>query len=409
MKKNVREHRNNGGSGGSADRESLTDKSRRRAVKILVSGVGGLAAYQALPSNWTTPLIEQVFLPAHAATSARILSDPCTLTWLEGYQDDTSVTIRVDGFVTPPTANVQVQIEAYGTPESSKAIETVVTDSEGIFSATLTLTTTTGIGAVHVVTTASGAVGQAMCSLDVPTKGSVPDVPKGEVTFSFTGGDESFTVPDKVTAVTITAIGGSGGGGGGGGAQKSPGTSGSISAGDGGIGSSGEEISTQVSVTPGDILTVFVGEGGKGGQGGRNRPLTIRGGAGGERDGDAGDNTFNNSAGAGGGSGGSSEVSRAGASLVRALGSTGGGGGGFGGIFQTGSGNGGAGENGAVGGGGGQGFRGRNGGNGGSGQSGSNTGGSGGTGAFMGVNTTGYSAGYPGSSGGNGSVSIKWG
>jgi hypothetical protein len=404
MKKNVREHRNNGGSGGSADRGSLTDKSRRRAVKILVSGVGGLAAYQALPSNWTTPLIEQVFLPAHAATSASILSDPCTLTWLEGYQDDTSVTIRVDGFVTPPTANVQVQIEAYGTPESSKAIETVVTDSEGIFSATLTLTTTTGIGAVHVVTTASGAVGQAMCSLDVPTKGSVPDVPKGEVTFSFTGGDESFTVPDKVTAVTITAIGGSGGGGGGGAARKSLGLSGSVSAGDGGIGSSGEEISTQVSVTPGEILTVFVGGSGKGGQGGSGA-INIGGGDGGQRDGDAGDSTSSDP-GAGGGSGGSSEVSRAGASLVRARGGTGGGGGGFGGIFRNGD----AGENGADGGGGGQGFLGRNGGNGGSiGHSGSNTGGSGGTGAFLGVGTTGYSAGGSGWPGGDGSVIIKWG
>jgi hypothetical protein len=47
----------------------LESKGRRKAVKIIVSGVTALAAYNVLPVNWGTPIIEQVFLPAHAATS----------------------------------------------------------------------------------------------------------------------------------------------------------------------------------------------------------------------------------------------------------------------------------------------------------------------------------------------------
>lgn len=43
--------------------------TRRKAVKTIVSGVTTIAAYHTLPSKWGTPIIEQIFLPAHAATS----------------------------------------------------------------------------------------------------------------------------------------------------------------------------------------------------------------------------------------------------------------------------------------------------------------------------------------------------
>jgi hypothetical protein len=46
--------------------------SRRKAVKTLVGGVTVVAAYHVLPAKWGTPIIEQVFLPAHAATSGVI-------------------------------------------------------------------------------------------------------------------------------------------------------------------------------------------------------------------------------------------------------------------------------------------------------------------------------------------------
>ena len=64
--------------------QRITDpqnSSRRRAVKTIASGVGALAAYHVLPVNWTKPIIEQVFLPAHAAVSGITLSDPCTANW----------------------------------------------------------------------------------------------------------------------------------------------------------------------------------------------------------------------------------------------------------------------------------------------------------------------------------------
>jgi hypothetical protein len=66
----------------------------------------------------------------------------------------------------------------------------------------------------------------------------------GSQTFNFTGGMQSFTVPAGVTAVTITAKGAQGGYGGG------------IIPGVGGFGSSASGILT---VTPGDVLNIFVG------------------------------------------------------------------------------------------------------------------------------------------------------
>ena len=50
----------------------LESAGRRRAVKKIVGGVTALAAYNMLPAKWGTPVIEQVFLPAHAQTSAPI-------------------------------------------------------------------------------------------------------------------------------------------------------------------------------------------------------------------------------------------------------------------------------------------------------------------------------------------------
>lgn len=49
---------------------SIENTGRRKAVKTIVGGVTAIAAYNVLPSKWGTPIIEQVFLPAHAATSS---------------------------------------------------------------------------------------------------------------------------------------------------------------------------------------------------------------------------------------------------------------------------------------------------------------------------------------------------
>lgn len=46
--------------------------SRRAAVKTIVGGVTALAAYNVLPAKWGVPVVEQIFLPSHAATSGPV-------------------------------------------------------------------------------------------------------------------------------------------------------------------------------------------------------------------------------------------------------------------------------------------------------------------------------------------------
>ncbi len=54
------------------EKTSVTDKGRRKAIKALVGGVSAITAYHAFPTKWGTPIVEQIFLPAHAATSGVI-------------------------------------------------------------------------------------------------------------------------------------------------------------------------------------------------------------------------------------------------------------------------------------------------------------------------------------------------
>ena len=46
--------------------------TRRKAVKKLVVGAGLLAGYSVLPGDWTKPIVGQMALPAHAATSGPV-------------------------------------------------------------------------------------------------------------------------------------------------------------------------------------------------------------------------------------------------------------------------------------------------------------------------------------------------
>ena len=50
----------------------IDSKGRRKAVKTIVGGVTALAAYNVLPAKWGVPVVEQIFLPAHAATSGPV-------------------------------------------------------------------------------------------------------------------------------------------------------------------------------------------------------------------------------------------------------------------------------------------------------------------------------------------------
>ncbi len=47
----------------------VENSGRRKAIKAVVGGVATVAAYNMLPAKWGTPLVESVFLPAHAAAS----------------------------------------------------------------------------------------------------------------------------------------------------------------------------------------------------------------------------------------------------------------------------------------------------------------------------------------------------
>ncbi|GAA0270670.1 hypothetical protein GCM10010302_05290 [Streptomyces polychromogenes] len=81
-----------------------------------------------------------------------------------------------------------------------------------------------------------------------------------------TPGTQTFTVPDGVTELQVTAVGPGGGGGGGGGNND-----GQLTGGGGGGGASGAIVSCTITVTPGSSLDITVGKGGAGGKGGGTR------------------------------------------------------------------------------------------------------------------------------------------
>jgi hypothetical protein len=135
---------------------ALENESRRKAVKTIVGGVSVLAAYHIMPVKWGTPIIEQVFLPAHAATSGSSLNDPCTVTHTNGPED----TFLVEGFVTPPTEGLATTIVLTPTPGSPQTT-TTTTLADGTFSATITIAS--GSDRVDVTTTVEGADGTASC------------------------------------------------------------------------------------------------------------------------------------------------------------------------------------------------------------------------------------------------------
>ena len=172
-------------------------------------------------------------------------------------------------------------------------------------------------------------------------------------TFSYTGSTQTFNVPACVTSVTIKVWGAGGGGGG-------------HDGGSGGATGGGGAYSTVTkSVTPGDVLQVYIGQGGRAGSsavtntgGGATAIGYGAGGSGGNAGGTG-------TSGGGGGGGGSSAVVNSTSSTILVVAAGGGGGGGAGNV-------------------GGQ----KNGGAGGAGGVNGSTGGSGATGGATGGNST---------------------
>ncbi|WP_116367432.1 hypothetical protein [Parahaliea mediterranea] len=159
-----------------------------------------------------------------------------------------------------------------------------------------------------------------------------------------TPGTYSYTVPDNVSELELEVAGGDGGGGSGGSASSSAFVFfGSVirettaTGAAGGDGALGEQVTQTLAVTPGEVITIVVGDGGEGGgqSNGEFPPEPTPAGAGGAGDpaGDPGSPSSGGYAdmglisGGGGGAGGTSSVV-AGAGRVQALGGAGGGGGG---------------------------------------------------------------------------------
>jgi len=159
------------------DSEAMPDpqnKGRRTALRKLLVGAGALTTFQVLPTKWTKPIIDQIVLPAHAGTSGVSLNDPCSVALTKGTRSSSSVTVRVDGFVTPPTANLPTAVVATPTGAGSPVTVNTTTAADGTLGVTITISGGPGITSVGVVTKVTGADGSATCSVNVPNPSPQP-------------------------------------------------------------------------------------------------------------------------------------------------------------------------------------------------------------------------------------------
>lgn len=87
---------------------NLDNPSRRKAVKTIVGSTAALAAYNMLPAKWDTPIIESIFLPAHAQTSGSGIIENLAVQYIDGDETTGTVVINISGQVTPPVAGQSV-------------------------------------------------------------------------------------------------------------------------------------------------------------------------------------------------------------------------------------------------------------------------------------------------------------
>jgi hypothetical protein len=116
---------------------ALENAGRRKAVKTIVGGVTALAAYNVLPVKWGTPIIEQVFLPAHAATSGpvtfnlRVSSSNSSSDTCGGNGENVSITGTVLASDGSDVAGAEVNIHYTDNPVLSAYSDRVVTVQTG--------------------------------------------------------------------------------------------------------------------------------------------------------------------------------------------------------------------------------------------------------------------------------------
>ncbi len=173
---------------------ALENSGRRKVVKTIVGGVTAIAAYNVLPVRWGTPIIESVFLPAHAATSGEVespttstpdsgpvtisIGDPCEVTI-------TNITpqifFTVSGFVVPAVSGLPVDISIVttggafaGTDNHPSSTTGLVTDANGEFSINFG-DWDEGTTRIDATTTVQGASGSATCGADIPGEPPVQD------------------------------------------------------------------------------------------------------------------------------------------------------------------------------------------------------------------------------------------
>lgn len=179
------------------------NSSRRRAVKTIAGGVSALAAYHVLPINWSKPVVEQVFLPAHAAVSGITLSNPCNVELVSGNQASSIDVIRVSGFVTPPVGGLDVAIVALPNGGTGGQVDVfTTTNADGTYSAEVTMVGGPGIIGVGVGTATAGVGNISGCAIGLPpAETPKPNQPT-------TQPPSTTPAPTTTPSVTLTFIGG---------------------------------------------------------------------------------------------------------------------------------------------------------------------------------------------------------
>lgn len=179
--------------------ETAVDAGRRNAMCKIAVSVGVLATYSVLPDSWTRPIIGQIVVPVHAATSGSSLHDPCSVEQRSGDQKSETIVIKVTGYVTPPVGDLPVVIVATAVGGANQRVEgQTKTYPDGTFEAYLTVGGGPGITSIGVTTTVTGADGSANCSVNVTT-GSSTGLPTGSFSgnMSITSTDWSVVHPEK--------------------------------------------------------------------------------------------------------------------------------------------------------------------------------------------------------------------
>ena len=133
-----------------------------------------------MPVNRTLPIIELIFLPAHAVASGTTPNDPCAVALVSGNKTSPAVMKLVSGFAAPPVGEVEISIEAIPNCGSGSQVDAVTkTDADGTYLQEITLTGGPGIVGAAVVTGAPGARNSAVCTVGLsPTERPEPPIPR---------------------------------------------------------------------------------------------------------------------------------------------------------------------------------------------------------------------------------------